>query len=84
MIGYDHENKDQDRERTELTDEAKDAVGANIDLLDYYFWLNHEIAGVPLQIRIGDQVVSWGDSTTSPWGRCCAAFTFSAPSTNPR
>ena len=60
---YDYENKDQSRERTQLTDDAEDAVGADIDLLDYYVWFNHEIAGAPFQIRIGDQVVSWGEST---------------------
>lgn len=60
---YDFENEDGDRERTSLSSEAKEAVGSDIDLLDYYIWFSYEIAGMPFQIRIGDQVVSWGEST---------------------
>jgi hypothetical protein len=60
---YDFENEDGDRERTSLSSEAKEAVGSDIDLLDYYIWFGYEIAGMPFQIRIGDQVVSWGEST---------------------
>ncbi len=60
---YDYENDHEDRERTDLSSEAKDAVGSNFDFLDYYIWVSHEIAGMPFQIRVGDQVVSWGEST---------------------
>ncbi len=60
---YDYENEKGGRERTELSSKAKDAVGSDIDFLDYYIWVTHEIAGMPFQIRVGDQVVSWGEST---------------------
>ena len=60
---YDYINERGDRERTDLSSDAKDAVGSDIDLLDCYFWITHEIAGMPFQIRIGDQIVSWGEST---------------------
>ncbi len=60
---YDYENEKGDRERTDLSSKAKDAVGSDIDFLDYYIWVTHEIAGMPFQIRVGDQVVSWGEST---------------------
>ncbi|MBW1646405.1 MAG: DUF1302 domain-containing protein [Deltaproteobacteria bacterium] len=42
---------------------AKKAVGSDFDFLDRYIWVSHEIAGMPFQIRVGDQVVSWGEST---------------------
>ena len=60
---YDYENDHEDRERTHLNSDAKGAVGSDIDLLDCYLWINREVAGMPFQIRVGEQVVSWGEST---------------------
>ncbi|MCD6534139.1 MAG: DUF1302 domain-containing protein [Deltaproteobacteria bacterium] len=60
---YDFENETGRRDRTELSSAARDAVGSDFDLLDCYLWISHEVAGMPLQIRLGDQVVSWGEST---------------------
>ncbi len=60
---YDYENEKGSRERTDLTSDAKDAVGSDIDLLDCYIWVSSEVAGMPFQIRVGDQIVSWGEST---------------------
>lgn len=60
---YDFENRDEDRERTQLGSGALDLVGSDIDLLDAYLWWNFEVEGAPGQIRVGDQVLSWGEST---------------------
>ncbi len=60
---YDYENNDRSRERTELSDDAKDLVGKDADLLDAYLWWNFEAGDMPGQIRVGDQVLSWGEST---------------------
>ena len=60
---YDYENEKEDRERTKLTSDAKELVGSDIDMLDYYLWASLDIGSVPIQIRVGDQVVSWGEST---------------------
>ena len=60
---YDFENEDGDRERTELSDDALDLVGKDAKLLDAYVWGNFEIADMPGQVRVGDQVLSWGEST---------------------
>lgn len=60
---YDFENEDGDRERTELRSEALDLVGSDIQLLDAYVSGDFNMGEMPLQIRIGDQVVSWGEST---------------------
>ncbi|MCK4507885.1 MAG: DUF1302 family protein, partial [Desulfuromonadales bacterium] len=60
---YDTVNMDKDRERTDLTSDAEDKVGKNIDLLDAYVWASTDLGEVPVQVRVGEQVVSWGEST---------------------
>jgi hypothetical protein len=60
---YDFENEDGDRARTKLSNDALDLVGSDAKLLDAYIWGNFEIADMPGQIRLGDQVLSWGEST---------------------
>ncbi|MDG5468720.1 DUF1302 domain-containing protein [Deltaproteobacteria bacterium IMCC39524] len=60
---YDFENYDEDRERTQLSDDAKDLVGKDAELLDAYIWGNFELGDMPAQLRVGDQVLSWGEST---------------------
>ena len=60
---YDFEVMDGDTERTELSDDAEDAVGRSADLLDAYLWGDYEFGAIPVQVRLGEQVVSWGEST---------------------
>ncbi|MEH6569056.1 MAG: DUF1302 domain-containing protein [Halioglobus sp.] len=63
---YDYENEHNDRERTELGSEALDQVGSDVQLLDAYLSARFKIGDVPLQIRLGDQVVNWGESRFFP------------------
>ncbi|MEP4485567.1 DUF1302 domain-containing protein [Marinobacter alexandrii] len=63
---YDFENEDNDRERTPLGDEALDQVGSDYELLDAYMSLRFTAGEVPLQFRLGDQVVNWGESRFFP------------------
>jgi hypothetical protein len=60
---YDIENKDGDRDKAPLTDEAIDLVGSDADLLDAYVHASFDMGAMPMQIRLGEQVVSWGEST---------------------
>lgn len=60
---YDFENENSDREKIDLTDPALDLVGSDIDFLDAYVYSQFDAAGHPVEIRVGDQVVSWGEST---------------------
>lgn len=60
---YDFENNDGDRARTPLRDEALDMVGTDVELLDAYISYDFNIAEIPVQIRAGNQVLSWGEST---------------------
>ncbi len=63
---YDFENKDSDRERTDLSNDAMDLLGSDVELLDAYISAHFEGPGalhVPIQMRLGDQVRNWGEST---------------------
>jgi hypothetical protein len=48
-------------ERTPLDDEARRAVRQNISLLDLWISKNLDIAGNPAKVRLGNQVISWGE-----------------------
>lgn len=56
---YDFHNED----KNELSKAAKDKIGKDIDLLDAYISGNFNAGGRNLDIRVGKQVVSWGEST---------------------
>jgi len=60
---YDFEVKDNDTARTPLSQEALDEVGEKGELLDAYVWGNFDAGGKPLDVRLGNQVVNWGEST---------------------
>jgi hypothetical protein len=60
---YDFHNVHGDLERTELEGDALDLVGKNAELLDAFIWWDFELAGRPGTLRVGDQVLSWGEST---------------------
>ena len=60
---YDEENEDGDRLRTPLTQAARDRVGSRADVLDAFVYGKFDLGGRPAEIRLGEQVVSWGEST---------------------
>lgn len=60
---YDFENQDGSRERTPLSDQALDLVGKDLRLLDAFVWGDFKVGEMPAQLRVGEQVVSWGEST---------------------
>jgi len=60
---YDFENNDGSRQRTSLSSDAKDMVGKDATLLDAYLNWDFDIATAPAQLRLGQQVLSWGEST---------------------
>ena len=61
---YDFELMDDCCERTELSDEALDWAGRRVELLDAYAWWQFGRG----EIRVGRQVVNWGESTFIPGG----------------
>ncbi|MCB1589275.1 MAG: DUF1302 family protein, partial [Xanthomonadales bacterium] len=57
---YDFENESRD----ELTDIAKDFVGSDVRLLDFFVYHNFDLGETSNgTVRLGRQVVSWGEST---------------------
>lgn len=60
---YDFENEDGDREKIDLSDDALDLVGSDAKLLDAYLYGGFDAGEVPVNLRLGNQVVSWGEST---------------------
>jgi hypothetical protein len=60
---YDYENENGDRARTALSGQALDKVGSYFDMLDYFVTGQFELGAMPLDLRLGSQVLSWGEST---------------------
>ncbi len=67
---YDFELKDEHREYKEIDDSnAKEgAKSSGAQLLDAFIYHNYVIDDLPGAVRLGKQVVSWGESTFIPGG----------------
>ena len=55
-------------ERTPLTEGAKDVVGSYTRLLDAFGYVRWNMGTMPSELRLGRQVVDWGESTFIPGG----------------
>ena len=60
---YDYENMKQGRARTDLGNDAEDQVGKDARILDAYLSTQFDAGNIPVQFRLGKQVISWGEST---------------------
>lgn len=62
---YDFELKDEDRPFKEISDKGRErlAKSSGAELLDAFIYYNYNIADLPGTVRLGKQVVSWGEST---------------------
>lgn len=56
---YDYENQRRD----DISDLAKEKVGKDTQLLDFFAYANFQLGEVDSSVRLGRQVVSWGEST---------------------
>jgi len=65
---YDAAIMDIDPQRTPFSSEAKDKAGRNVELLDAYVSGDFQVRDRPLNVRVGNQVISWGESTFIPNG----------------
>ncbi|MFT5940637.1 MAG: hypothetical protein ACI8R9_002776, partial [Paraglaciecola sp.] len=45
------------------TSQASDELCSDIRLLDAFFYADFDIGNIPVTVRVGDQVISWGEST---------------------
>jgi len=50
-------------DHAQLTDQALGDVGRNYDLLDLFVSADYTLGDLPLNIRVGKQVINWGEST---------------------
>ena len=60
---YDTAPMDEETDFKPLNDATKAAAGKGAELLDAYVWADYEIGYTPINVRLGRQVVSWGEST---------------------
>lgn len=60
---YDYENEKGDRARTPLSQDALDRVGKRAELLDAFAWFRFGMGSVSAELRAGQQVFNWGEST---------------------
>jgi hypothetical protein len=65
---YDFQTELADRERTQLSGDARHYVGWHAELRDYYLDASLTLRGMPVHLRVGDQVISWGESTFLRFG----------------
>jgi hypothetical protein len=65
---YDFQQELHDLERTPLGGKALDSVGKNAGLLEHYLNAQFHVGGVPVQLRLGDQVINWGESSFLRFG----------------
>jgi len=65
---YDSKNESATFPHTPLTEAAKQQVGKNAVLLDNYITGKFDIDSTPITVRLGRQVISWGESTFIPNG----------------
>ena len=69
MHGFvDFETMSGMRERTPLSDAAKDVAGRDFRILDLYASGAFDLGDIPLDVRVGNQVLNWGESTFVPNG----------------
>ncbi len=59
----DFENEQGERARTPLSTQAKNIVGKDMKLLDAFVQMGFDVNGQPFDLRIGSQVLNWGEST---------------------
>ena len=64
----DFENENGTRERTPLSDAARERVGKDIEVLDAYVTAALDVGDAAVDLRLGRHVLNWGESTFIPNG----------------
>ena len=52
----------------DFTDDGEELTGAGIDLLDAYVSYDFDLGDMPATMRVGKQVINWGEATFIPGG----------------
>nr|VFJ48761.1 MAG: Protein of unknown function (DUF1302) [Candidatus Kentron sp. DK] len=56
-------NDDKSNKVQDFSDEGVRRVGKDIEVLDAYGWFRFDAGGMPSEVRVGKQVLNWGEST---------------------
>ena len=64
----DFENENGSRERTRLSEAAKNQAGRDLDVLDAYLTGTWDVGDAIVDLRLGRHVLNWGESTFIPNG----------------
>ena len=62
------DGKIDDTRRTALPGEAKDYAVSRLDLLDLWVSRSFDLGGRPAKVKLGNQVISWGEDVFMPGG----------------
>lgn len=65
---YDAAIMDIDTERTSLSEAAENRAGRDLRVQDLYLIGDFDLGPMPLTVKAGNQVISWGESTFIPNG----------------
>ena len=65
---FDEWNEDHDRLRTPLGSQGNDLVSSDFRVLDLYLSAQFDLGSMPGELRVGRQVLNWGESTFFPGG----------------
>lgn len=60
---YDQTIMDETPRFKEYNDATKSYAGKGAEILDAFVWGDFDVAGAPVNVRVGRQVLSWGEST---------------------
>ena len=65
---YDQWNEDEGTLRTPLGRKGEDLVSSDFRVLDLYLSARFDLGAMPAELRVGSQVLNWGESTFFPGG----------------
>ena len=65
---YDYVYAENDLRFRDLSHDAKEQLDYGFDVLDAFVYGDFSVAGVPITVRAGNQVVNWGESLFQPGG----------------
>lgn len=60
---YDYEQEQNDRPHREFDSKDLDAIGSDAEFRDHFVYGQFNWRGLPIQARVGDQVLNWGETT---------------------
>ncbi len=60
---YDYEQEREDREHRQFESADLDAIGSDVAIRDFYLSAQFSPGGMPVILRVGDQVINWGESS---------------------